>query len=156
MKGAATSALVRLNSIWKTKKIQLKTKIALLRAKVTATALYGCETWTKNIGFLHEMHQKNSPHPMERQKNKLVSETRAKKEKVGNTMTVLNMVKERKLKWFGHLARWNGSLANTIMTEMEEGTRARGRPKRQSMVGLTVVVSMTCREWQKTGRDGGL
>ncbi|KAG1650938.1 hypothetical protein GQR58_027616 [Nymphon striatum] len=44
--GTATSALARLDTIWKEKQLPLKPKIKLLRAVVISTALYGCEKWT--------------------------------------------------------------------------------------------------------------
>ncbi len=48
----------------------------------------------------------------------------------GRMQSLLNVVKKRKIKWFGHVARSKG-MKNTIMFGMVEGCRQRGRPKRQ-------------------------
>ena len=42
----ATSALVRLKTIWKSNKISIQTKILLYKSLVLSIMLYGCETWT--------------------------------------------------------------------------------------------------------------
>ena len=41
------------------------------------------------------------------------------------------IAKKKKLTWFGHVIRAKGSLANTILQGMVEGSRPRGRPRRQ-------------------------
>ena len=42
----ATSALAKLQPLFKNKSVSIKTKMRLLRAIVISTALYGCEAWT--------------------------------------------------------------------------------------------------------------
>ena len=42
----ATSALVRLKTIWKSNKISIQTKILLYKSLVLSSMLYGCEIWT--------------------------------------------------------------------------------------------------------------
>jgi len=44
--GMATSALARLESIWKMRSISMKTKIKLLNSMVKSILMYGCESWT--------------------------------------------------------------------------------------------------------------
>ena len=46
--GIATGALSISNKIWKEINLSIEIKVNLLRAIVTSTALYGCETWTLN------------------------------------------------------------------------------------------------------------
>ena len=41
----ATSALVRLKTIWKSNKISIQTKILLYKSLVLSIMLYGCEIW---------------------------------------------------------------------------------------------------------------
>ena len=43
--GNATSAMTKLNRIWKSN-IRLSTKLKLYKALVVSIVLYGCETWT--------------------------------------------------------------------------------------------------------------
>ena len=42
----ATSALTKLKTVWKDRKITSKHRIQILRSIVTSTFLYACETWT--------------------------------------------------------------------------------------------------------------
>ena len=42
----------------------------------------------------------------------------------------LSVAKKQKLKWFGHVVRAKGTLANIILQGTVEGRRKRGRPKR--------------------------
>ena len=43
---------------------------------------------------------------------------------------LLQIIRRRKLKWFGHTSRHN-SITKTILKEIVEGSRKRGRPKRK-------------------------
>ena len=42
----ATSALAKLNPIWKDKNIKMDTKVRLFRSLVISIFLYACEAWT--------------------------------------------------------------------------------------------------------------
>ena len=44
--GLATSAMTRLNNIWKSNSISLPTKLKLYKSLVVSILLYGCESWT--------------------------------------------------------------------------------------------------------------
>ena len=44
--GAATSAMAKLNKIWRSKDISFPTKLKLYKALVVSILLYGCESWT--------------------------------------------------------------------------------------------------------------
>ena len=46
----ATSALARLEKIWKARNIHIRNKLRLMRAIVAATLLYTCESWTLTKG----------------------------------------------------------------------------------------------------------
>eukprot|EP00794_Sanderia_malayensis_P013582 gene13580-biopygen10844 len=48
--GRATSALAKMDNIWRAREIKLKTKLVLMRAVVVATLLYACESWTVSKG----------------------------------------------------------------------------------------------------------
>ena len=43
---------------------------------------------------------------------------------------MLSVAKKRKLRWFAHVVRATGTLANTMLQGTVEGTRKRGRLKR--------------------------
>ena len=44
--GRATSALAKLDNIWRSKNVEMKNKLLLMRSIVMATLLYACESWT--------------------------------------------------------------------------------------------------------------
>eukprot|EP00794_Sanderia_malayensis_P000877 gene877-173_t len=48
--GKATSALAKLETIWKAKNIKMCTKVMLMKAIVEATLLYASESWTVTKG----------------------------------------------------------------------------------------------------------
>ena len=49
---------------------------------------------------------------------------------LGTYEPLLKTIKRRKLKWFGHVSRYD-NLCKTIMQGSVEGTRKQGRPKSQ-------------------------
>ena len=49
---------------------------------------------------------------------------------IGTFELLLQTIRRRKLKWFGHTSRHN-SITKTILQGMVEGSRTRGRPKRK-------------------------
>ena len=52
--------------------------------------------------------------------------------KVRKMVNLLEVVRKRKLQWFGHVVRQNGdSLAKTILEGMVDGKRSRGRPEKK-------------------------
>ena len=147
--GTATSALVRLDKIWKEKHLPLPTKINLLRAIVISTALYGCETWTLNA----KMEKKIQAFDMRCLRKVLMISWKQKKtneyvkeeikRRYGKLESLLNIIKIRKLTWYGHVIRDKGTMTNTIMQGKVEGERSRGRPKRMYVDDI--------KEW--TGKD---
>ena len=107
----ATSALVRLNTIWKNNKTSIRTKILLHKLLVLSIMLYGCEIWTlteylerRIIAF----ETKSYRHILgisyrEHKTNIFVFNTI--KEIVGKTEHILSTIKRRKMSHFGHVMR---------------------------------------------------
>jgi len=52
---------------------------------------------------------------------------------IGEFEPLIQIVRRRKLQWFGHVSRHADSLANTIMQGSLSGKRTRGRPKTSSI-----------------------
>ena len=44
--GRATSALAKMDNIWKAKSIEIKNKLLLMKSVVMVTLWYACESWT--------------------------------------------------------------------------------------------------------------
>jgi hypothetical protein len=118
-------------NLWR-KTILHKTKKLMYHALVQSILLYGAETWTPNT----------------QQANKLLttemdfwgrSAIKSRKEKVRNGTireimevgkNILEVVEEKRLRWFGHVKRMPGNRPPLKILEWEpEGTRRRGRPK---------------------------
>ena len=149
----STTALAKLNIIWKHKNITVATKLRLMRSLVTSIFLYACESWTltsdlerriqamemrcfrKILRISYKDHITN-----EEVKSKVRRE-------IGTYKDLLHIVKTRKLKWYGHTTRSSG-LAKTILQGTVKGGRKRGRQMKRwednisEWTGLTLGVTM--------------
>ena len=131
-----TAALAKLKTIWNDKKISLSSKIRLLRSLVMSIFLYSCETWTltaeaerkiqtmemrsfrRLLGISYRDHITNE-------------EVRARiRQAIGPYKELLTSVKQRKLKWYGHITRASG-LAKTVLQGTVQGGRRRGRQRKR-------------------------
>ena len=131
-----TAALAKLQPIWRDKSISLISKIKLMRSLVHSVFLYACETWTltadlakriqamemrclrRLLGISYLDHITNE-------------EVRRRTEQViGPHDDLLATVKQRKLRWFGHVTRGSG-LAKTVLQGTVRGGRRRGRQKKR-------------------------
>eukprot|EP00794_Sanderia_malayensis_P013516 gene13516-biopygen10785 len=140
----ATSQMAKLNHIWKSREVGDKTKIQLMRALVTAVALYGCEAWTLS----KQLEKKITAFEMRcfrrllgihwRDHRTNVSVIEEIETKIGNFERLLDTVKRRKLQWFGHVTRRPGTLAHTVMHGRVDGQRGRGRPRRSWMEDVNI------------------
>ena len=80
-------------------------------------------------------------------------------QKIGPYKDLLNIVKSRKLKWYGHVTRSTG-LAKTILQGTVPGGRKKGRPKKKwednirEWTGLelrdTLRLAERRKEWRRT------
>ena len=129
----ATSALSKLKTVWKDRKITSKHRIQILRSIVTSTFLYACETWT----FTAELERRIQTFEMRcyRKICGISFRDRITNEDVRNRVRaatgphddLLSIIKTRKLRWYGHVTLATG-LPKTIMHGTVPGGRRRGRP----------------------------
>ena len=161
----ATAQMAKLNHIWKCREVREKTKIQLMKALVTAVALFGCETWTlskqlkKKISAFEMrcFRRLLGVHWREHRINASVLEEIRRKG--GELEPLLDTVKKRKLRWFGQVTRRPGTLAHTVMHGGVEGRRGRGRPRRSwsgdvgVWVGEPVSVCMRMAEDRRRWRE---
>ncbi|XP_071488121.1 uncharacterized protein [Diadema antillarum] len=105
--------------------LQHKVQVYMLfRSLVISILLYGCETWTilaeseKRIQAFESkcLMRLLGIHYWERKTN-------------GPQVTLLQMVKRRKLAWFGHVTR-HDCLSKTVMQGTVEGGRCRGQQRK--------------------------
>jgi len=130
----ATQHLPKLKKIW-SKNISMITKMNLLRSVVISTALYGCGSWTLTPNLekwiaafemrcFHRLLQiSDTAHRTN------ISVTQEVTSMIGELEPLIEIVRRRKLQWFGHVSRHTVSLANAIMQGSISGKRTRGRPK---------------------------
>ncbi|XP_072016924.1 uncharacterized protein [Amphiura filiformis] len=131
-----TSAMAKLKPLWNDKNISLGSKIKLMRTLAISIFLYACETWTltadlerriqalelrcfrKILNISYKDHVTNE-------------EVRTRvKHAIGPYDDLLTTVRQRKLRWYGHISRSSG-LAKTILQGTVVGTRRRGRQKKR-------------------------
>ncbi|KAK3870578.1 hypothetical protein Pcinc_024216 [Petrolisthes cinctipes] len=133
------NALSKLKPIWKDKNISVKCKVRLLRALVLSIFLYACETWTRCTAELQrriqtlEMrcyHTILGISYLSHTSNDQVRTTIH--QHIGLYDDLLTIVKERKLRWYGHVTGSDG-LAKTVLQGTVEGRRRReGQRKKWS------------------------
>jgi len=129
-RGQAIEASLR--KIWKSHSIQISTKIQLMKALVWPVAVYGCESWTlrKNEEMRLDAFE------MKGLRKILQVSCTAKKtnewflNNAGVKRELLDTIKARKLAYYGHTIRKQGScLEKEIMQGTIPGARKRGRPR---------------------------
>ena len=132
------TALGKLRPIWRDKKVSMKSKIRLMHALVLSIFLYACETWTLTA----ELQRKIASVEMRCYRNILgisyldhITNEAVRQiihDHIGPRKDLLTMVKERKLKWYGHTTRSSG-LSKTILQGTVHGGRKReGQSKKWS------------------------
>ena len=116
----ATSALTKLKTVGKDRKINSKHRIQILRSIVTSTFLYACETWTLTAELEWRIQTFEMRCYMKifgiSFRDRITNEDVRNRVRaaIGPHNDLLSIVKTRKLKWYGHVTRATG-LANTIM-----------------------------------------
>ena len=152
------SALAKLKTIWNDKNITLKSKIRLLRSLVISIFLYACETWTLTA----EIERRVDSFEMRtfRQllgisyKDHVTNETVRDKitEAIGKHQKLLDIVKTRKLKFFGHTTRSKG-LSKTILQGTVQGRRKQGRQKKKWQDNITTWTGLSFAEATRAAED---
>ena len=153
----AQSSLSRLKPVWKDNHISVKSKIRLLRSLVISVFLYASESWTldaylqkrissfemrclrKLLSIDYRDHVTN-----ESVRNRVTSE-------IGTHQNLLEIVKSRKLKWFGHTVRSDG-LAKTCLQGTVSGGRSRGRPRKKWADNITEWTGLSYAEATNAAR----
>ena len=132
----ATAALTKLKTIWKDKSVSTASKINLMRSLVASIFLYASESWTLSPDLerrIQAMEMRCFRRLLRISYKDHITNEEVKariRHEIGQYKELLNTVKERKLRWFGHVTRGN-SLAKVIMQGTVRGGRKRGRQKRR-------------------------
>ena len=131
----ASSAFGRLKEkIWRNRSIPLKIKTRLYYALIVPIAIYACETWTLRKAESQSLlvFENNCLRSMLGKtlldRVKIVTLRR----KVGVERNIIEIIKKRRLSWFGHVAR-RGEESYVYRAFKDEfpGRRPRGRPPKR-------------------------
>ena len=130
----ALGAMAGFKNIWTSKEISVGTKFRILRTCIFSILLYACESWTlrkqdrdKLLAFEMRCYRRIL-HIRWQQKitNKEV------RRRARSKRNIIQIVMERKLKFFGHVCRMNSSrLIKQVVFGMVDGTGIQGRPSRE-------------------------
>ena len=128
--GAAKNKFSLLTSIFTSKQLSIPLKLRVLSCYVFSVFGYGSEAWTlttvmENKIEAFEMWCLRKIGRIS-YKDRVTNEDVLKKLKTQRNL--LNTIKQRKLRYFGHIKRQNGFLKQTLEGKIE-GTRPRGRPR---------------------------
>ena len=156
-------AMAKLKPIWNDGNISLKSKIKLMNTLVMSIFLYACETWTLNASlekrilalemrcYRKIMNISYKDHVTNERVRLLVHTA------VGKRDDLLTIVKQRKLRWYGHVSRSSG-LTKTILQGTVNGTRRRGRQRKRwednikDWTGLSFATTQRAAEDRSTWR----
>ena len=131
-----TTALSRLQIIWRDKNISLASKVKLMRTLILSTFLYAFGTWT----LTPEIEKRIQTLEMRcyRRLLNISYKVHVTNEEVRNRIQNANgvhgdlliMVKKRKHRWYGHISRSSG-MAKTILQGTVKGAGRSGRQKKR-------------------------
>ena len=119
------------NKIWKSYSIPISTKIRLMKALEWPVTTYGCESWTlrKNEGTRLDAFEMKGLRRMLRVSWTAKKTNKWVLNKAGVKRELLDTAKARKLAYYGHTTRKQGScLEKEIMQGTMPDARRRGRP----------------------------
>ena len=141
-----TATFSRLKIIWRDKNISLASKVKLMWTLILFIFLYACasytltaeiESWIQALEMRCYRRLQNNSYKdhvtNEEVRNRIQNAIRVHDD-------VLNMVKKRKLRWYGRISRSSGmaktlsrssGMAKTILQGAVTGTRRRGRQKKR-------------------------
>ena len=156
----ASSSFGRLKDrVWNSHDIKLETKIALFKAVVISTLLYGGETWTLYARHIKELEAF--------QQRSLRSIMRVKWEEKTPHSEVLerakccsieSILKKRQFQWAGHIVRMDDERLPKILLygELQQGNRMVGRPRKRykdSLKDALKSCNVPLQSWETRAED---
>ena len=147
----------KMYKLFESKQLSTKLKLRLINCYVHSILLYGCETWTLTkvlcdkieaceMFFLRRMGKISWKQKM----------TNAQVlEKFNTKRQLLDMIKCRKMSFFGHVKRHN-TIIKEILEGRMEGRRGRGRPRAAWPDNIRTWADCNLAECTRRARDRGL
>ena len=153
-----TAALSRLKIKWRDKNISLASKVKLIRTLILSTFLYAYESWTLTAE-IERMIQALEMRSYRRLLNISYKDHMTNGEvrnRIQNAIGVhddlLNIVKKRKLRWYGHISRSSG-MAKTILQGTVKEARREGTQKKRWEGNIKEWTGMGFRDSLRAAED---
>ncbi len=132
--------------VWDNRDLRLDTKVAVYRAVILSTLLYGSETWTvyrSHIRLLDRFHQYCLRHILRIHWSDRVSNTRVLQK--ANMTGIEAQIMRNKLRWAGHVRRMSDERLpkQLLYGTVKNGYRKRGCPKLRYSDTLKVSLKLT-------------
>ena len=120
----ARNTFLAMKGLFKNRKVIFALELRLVNCYLWSVLLYGAETWTINKAMENRITSFEMWIYRRMMKtNKMILHMAGRKQ-----IALVGSVKERKIKYFGHVKR-HQSLLKDVLEGREEGSRRRGRPR---------------------------
>ena len=150
----AKTKFSEMSKILTSKRLKLKTKLKILNCYIFSIFTYGSEAWTLSK-VLENKIEATEMWCLRRLSNILWKDKVSNEEvlrRLGTKRTLLDKIKKRKCRYYGHIKRKNNVLTMAVEGRVQ-GKRPRGRPRNTWFKDINVWTEQTAYECTKKAAD---